>query len=118
MKSWSAGSGECLLAHGAILASRGNLEQAEVFLKASLLRALEAARAAAHAAALHSADGSDPGCRALPPGADAREDALVEDDGGDVRGGSNRRSVKNEFSQCGDNPWSETIVSKCSRYTM
>lgn len=29
-------SGECLFAHGAILASRGNLEQAEVFFKAAL----------------------------------------------------------------------------------
>ena len=29
-------SSECLVAHGAILASRGNLEQAEVFLKAAL----------------------------------------------------------------------------------
>jgi len=29
-------SGECLLAHGSILASRGNLERAEVFLKAAL----------------------------------------------------------------------------------
>ena len=29
-------SAECLLAHGAVLASRGNLAQAEVFLKARL----------------------------------------------------------------------------------
>jgi tetratricopeptide (TPR) repeat protein len=32
----SPASAECLLAHGTVLASRGNLEQAEVFLKAAL----------------------------------------------------------------------------------